>query len=124
MTAKKNKPRPPTLRQQLDAAMAGNKALQEQLEMHQKRDTNQCEVGRAEEPRRHATPSGPNLPSDIYPPACGPMQLVWSVDRYDQVSFHVFGSRQEAVEWLCSAARRIETGDDGKAEALLRRGAY
>src|SRR5260221_3176557 len=123
MTAKK-KIRPPSLRKQLDMAMAGNKPLQDQLEeLGRQKDT----YGGIEPERRHATPGGPNLPTDIYPPGCGPMQLVWAVTHYDGVvmgwqgdSFHVFSSKQEAVEWLRDCARRIETGDGGKADALLR----
>jgi hypothetical protein len=125
MTAKKN--RPPSLRKQLEMALAGNKALQEQLETLLHRN-DACGV---EPAPRHATPGGPNLPSDIYPPGCGPMQLVWAVDRYNQVvigwqgdSFAIFESAQAAVEWLRHTARRIETRDDGKADTLILRGSH
>ena len=119
----KKKIRPPSLKQQLEMSLAGNKALQEQLEaLRYPKDAQPAEA-----PRRHATPGGPNLSTDIYPPGCGPMQLVWAADRYGQVvigwqgdSFHLFGSTQEAVEWLRDMARRIETRDGGKADALLR----
>ena len=65
--------------------------------------------------RRHATPGGPNFPDDIYPPGCGPLQLVWShnMESGDLVigiqgdSFHHFPSRMAAVDWLLGIARRI-----------------
>lgn len=123
----KKKIRPPSLKQQLEMALAGNKALQEQLEQLRRRDQDKAKEPGAEAPRRYATPGGPNLSTDIYPPGCGPMQLVWAADRYGQCvvgwqgdSFHLFGSTQEAVEWLRDMARRIETRDGGKADALLR----
>jgi hypothetical protein len=65
--------------------------------------------------RRHATPGGPNFPDDIYPPGCGPLQLVWSqnMDSGDVVigiqgdSFHHFQSKLAAVSWLMGIAQRI-----------------
>jgi len=66
-------------------------------------------------PPRHATASGPNFPDDIYPPGCGPLQLVWQLTpATDGVvigiqgdSFHGFASRLEAVSWLMGIAQRI-----------------
>lgn len=67
---------------------------------------------------RHATPGGPNFPTDIYPPGCGPMQLVWAAGTYGSCvlgwqcdSFRMFESRQNAADWLREQARRIETWD-------------
>jgi hypothetical protein len=69
----------------------------------------------AKRPRRHATPGGPNFPDDIYPPGCGPLQLVWSqnpmsgdvVIGWQGDSFHHFPSRLAAVSWLMGIAQRI-----------------
>jgi len=71
----------------------------------------------ATRPRRHATPGGPNFPDDIYPPGCGPLQLVWSQNRIsgDIIigtqgdSFHHFRSKEAAVSWLIGIAQRILT---------------
>lgn len=70
--------------------------------------------------RRHATPGGPNSPDDIYPPGCGPMQLVWAIIPSnnpavpDSVtigwqgdSFQAFPSRTAAVSWLLGIAQRV-----------------
>jgi hypothetical protein len=69
----------------------------------------------ARRPRRHATPGGPNFPDDIYPPGCGPMQLMWSQSLASGEvilgtqgdSFHHFPNRQAAVSWLLGVAQRI-----------------
>lgn len=76
---------------------------------------------KAEPGRPMATASGPNPPNAIYPPGCGPMQLVWgaaSVGSYGSCvlgwqcdSFRIFESRQKAADWLRTQARRIETAD-------------
>lgn len=71
----------------------------------------------ATRPRRHATPGGPNFPDDVYPPGCGPLQLVWSQNRIsgDLIigtqgdSFHHFQGREAAVSWLIGIAQRILT---------------
>lgn len=71
----------------------------------------------ATRPRRHATPGGPNFPDDIYPPGCGPLQLVWSQSRVSGEivigtqgdSFHHFPNRLAAVSWLMGIAQRIIT---------------
>jgi hypothetical protein len=114
MTAKKN--RPPSLKRQLEMAMAGNKALQEQLEALQK---DQCNaMAPKEEERPYATRGGPNRVDAIYPPGCGPMELVWASGTYGSCvlgwqcdSFRVFDSRQKAADWLRAQARRIEEWD-------------
>lgn len=96
--------------------MSGNKALEEQL--HPLRRDRSEPADACEEARPVATASGPNSPNAIYPPACGPMQLVWAAGSYGTCvlgtqcdSFHVFGSRQEAADWLRAQARRIEVWD-------------
>lgn len=66
--------------------------------------------------RRHATRSGPNSTDDIFPPGCGPMELVWSVNEspYAPViigwqgdSFHTHPTKMAAVSWLLGIAQRI-----------------
>lgn len=66
--------------------------------------------------QRHATRAGPNSADDIYPPGCGPMQLVWSVveGAWDPVtigwqgdSFHQFPNKMAAVSWLLGIAQRV-----------------
>jgi hypothetical protein len=74
----------------------------------------------AKRPRRHATPGGPNFPDDIYPPGCGPLQLVWEIRPSNNPtlpstvtigwqgdSFASFPSRTGAVSWLLGIAQRI-----------------
>ena len=66
-----------------------------------------------------ATASGPNRADALYPPVCGPLQLVWAAGTYGSCvlgyqcdSFRVFESRQKAADWLRAQARRIEAWDE------------
>lgn len=114
MTAKNNKR--PSLSKQLEMALMGNKALQEQL--HAALHPKDCE----QPAREHATPGGPNRAEAIFSPGTGPMQLVWAAGTYGACvlgwqcdSFRVFESRQKAADWLRAQARRIEEWDEAIA---------
>ncbi len=100
--------------------------LTEANEHIQKLEQELEEARKPRDARPHATPGGPNHPDAIYPPACGPMQLVWAAGTYGTCvmgvqcdSFRLFESRQKAADWLRAQARRIEEWDTAINEAKL-----
>ena len=71
-----------------------------------------------EDEKPRATRAGPNRSDALFPPGCGPMELVYAVSEcgitvlgHQNDSFHMFATRKEAADWLRTFADRVENED-------------